>query len=134
MTWGLQWTPESEFLSVVRRDPAVTFIPSVSLITHAIDLNMEDIIKKVEQRYDELRNSDWETNNLLNTLSSYEEQIYGSGAMLSDHERWPDSAYTENADELKDYVETRLIYLDQFIETLGRKETPNEYVWCTLSK
>ncbi|WP_179128547.1 CotH kinase family protein [Marinilactibacillus piezotolerans] len=126
LTWGLQWTPESEFLSVVRRDPAVNFIPSVSLITHAVDLNMEDVIKKIEQRYDELRNSDWETNNLLNTLSSYEEQIYGSGAMLREHERWPDSAYTENAEELKDYVETRLIYLDQFIETLGRKETPNE--------
>lgn len=126
LTWGLQWTPESDLLAVVRRDPATNFTPSISLINRAVELNMEDIIRQIEQRYFELRNGAWKTDSLLDTLSSYEEKIYGSGAMLREHERWPDSAYNEDAEELKVYVETRITYLDEFIDTLARKETLNE--------
>lgn len=126
LTWGLQWTPENNLLSQVRRNSDFNFTPITSLITRTVELRMEDVIKRIDQRYTELRTDLWRTEKLLETLSSYEERIYGSGAMLREHERWPDSAYAKDAEELKEYVEARLTYLDQFIDTLVRKETLDE--------
>ena len=67
-------------------------------------------------RWHELRSGEWSDPALSALLDSYEQQIYGSGAMARERERWPDSPDSENLSELRTWLQARTAYLDGYFE------------------
>lgn len=70
----------------------------------------------VKEKYQKLRADEWSEDAFMERLDEYEEDIYHSGAILRDKERWPGTAYNENMDYLRNYILERLKAMDEFIE------------------
>lgn len=115
LTWGLHWHPEDPRLAIVKGDPEVNYLPTASLVYMAIYKGNEKITQMVKEKYNELRTNEWSQESFMERLDEYENEIYNSGAILRDKERWPDTAYNEDMEEFRNYVLKRLKALDDFI-------------------
>ncbi|MDD5016772.1 MAG: CotH kinase family protein [Eubacteriales bacterium] len=117
-TWGSIWTQGAEFLTEVRVDAASDIGVATSAVTRGLELGMEGLAKSIQGRYAELRQTVLSDASIYNMLSQYEADIYGSGAILRNIERWPFSAYEPSMDSLETYVLARLAYMDSYIAGL----------------
>ena len=85
-----------------------------------LDLS-SDFRQAMLARWRELRAGEWSDAALSALLDRYEQQIYGSGAMARERERWPDSPGSEDLSQLRNWLQARLAYLDGYYEeVLGR--------------
>ena len=71
-----------------------------------------DFQQAMRARWQTLRAGDWSDEALSALLDEYEAQIYGSGAMARERERWPDAPASEDLSELRTWLRARLAYLD----------------------
>ena len=101
---------------MVRGLPTTNYLPTATLIHAAIQQEDQLIIQMVKEKYQKLRADEWSEEAFMERLDEYEEDIYHSGAILRDKERWPDTAYNENMDQLRNYILERLKAMDNFIE------------------
>lgn len=67
-------------------------------------------------RWRELRAGPWSDEALNQAFDRYEAQIYGSGAMAREAERWPTSPTSENLDRFRSYGMARTAFLDGYFE------------------
>lgn len=117
LTWGLRWNENLLLLSEVSGDPTVNPLPSASLIHTAVVGKSERIISLVKERYGLLRADKWSDEAIFELLNQHQQAVYGSGAILREHRRWPDAAYNEETEQLYDYIRQRLQMMDHFIES-----------------
>jgi hypothetical protein len=115
LTWGLHWHSTSPLLAIFRGDPTLNYVPSATLIHSAIQKGSTQISQMVKDKYRELRANEWSEASLMHWLDEYEEDIYYSGAIRRDKERWPDTAYNEDMEQLRTYILIRLEVMDDFI-------------------
>ncbi len=116
LTWGLRWHPTDPRLAIVKGTPDLNHLPTATLIHTAIQQENDKIIQMVKDKYAKLRANDWSEEALMARLDEYEADIYHSGAILRDKERWPDTAYNEKMSHLRNYLLERLKAMDDFIE------------------
>ena len=116
LTWGLRWHPENPRLAIVKGTPDINHLPSATLVHTAIQQKNAEVIQMVKEKYQKLRADEWSEDAFMERLDEYEEDIYHSGAILRDKERWPGTAYNENMDYLRNYILERLKAMDEFIE------------------
>ena len=67
-------------------------------------------------RWRELRAGPWSDAAMMAQLDTYEAQIYASGAMARDCDRWPTAPSFESLDRFRAYVLARLDFLDGYFE------------------
>lgn len=116
LTWGLHWQVDNDLLAVVRGLPTTNYLPTSTLIHEAMQQENTKVIQMVKEKYAKLRADEWSETSFMEMLDKYEQDIYYSGAILRDKERWPDTAYNENMDYLRNYLLERLQAMDDFIE------------------
>lgn len=87
----------------------------VYLLLEQDDANMKEMLV---QRYQELRESVWSDEYLMNLTYLYEEQIFNSGAFARDKGRWPEGIYINEQHKLnlfRRHILDRMQYMDAFI-------------------
>ncbi|MDD4797066.1 MAG: CotH kinase family protein [Eubacteriales bacterium] len=117
-TWGNIWTEGAAVLTEVRLDPETPMAPQTAGISRALKLQLPGLSRSIVQRYAQLRATTFSDANLLRLLAAYEEDIYGSGAIARDYERWPDSAYAADTRQLQELILRRMAYMDGCIAGL----------------
>ncbi|MGP6140591.1 CotH kinase family protein [Jeotgalibaca sp. A127] len=123
LTWGHNWSGEEELRAIFvdQVNQYTMFYPS--FISSNVDQNNQEIIRMIVERYTELRQGGWSDEAMAQRLDEMIADIYGSGAIERNHDRWERSAYTGNPEPFKDYVLQRLQGMDQFIyEQIGGSE------------
>lgn len=113
-TWGYGFGFEGYSVS-----PDQNVLMQTNIVYLLLEQGDEEMKQMLVQRYTELRESFWSNGYLLQTLASYEKQIFDSGAYERDRSRWPEGVYNDgagNLDTFKMYVLDRMQYMDQFIE------------------
>jgi len=86
-----------------------------------LELGDSDITTEIKSRYAYLRANAWSDDAILSALSTYQEDIYDSGAFLRTQQRWPEGLYNDartGLSEFTDYVLKRLECMDAYIEGL----------------
>lgn len=126
LTWGLRWNENHPRLSEVTREVTQNPLPRQSHVTRAIEQGDQTVITMVQDRYSELRASDWSEDSLMARLDSYEAAVYASGASSREQARWPEAAYNPDASELRQYVSNRLQVMDEFLDALLGGEESND--------
>ena len=78
-----------------------------------------ELFNELCKRYHNLRSDAWSDESIIELLSMYEAQIFGSGAYSRDKECWPESDLEEGRTDLaefKNYVIQRMAYCDQYYQ------------------
>ncbi len=94
---------------------------TVNPVSILLQQNDHEIIRKVVQRYRELRSDAWSDEVVSAMLDSFEKDIYDSGAYERDAERWPESCLQDPGVKLtlfKEYVRQRFVSMDTYITDL----------------
>lgn len=115
LTWGNVYDGEEELRSGFHNN--LQHIPELypSLISNEINRGNGEIIQHVIRRYEELRDSHWSEANMEALLAELERDVYGSGAAIRHHERWPMAAHTDHAEAFRERVLARLHVMDDYI-------------------
>ena len=122
-TWGNRFVDGEGNHAISSYDMATDYELPVNWgpVPFLIENGDPDIVKEVQARYEELRQTVWSDENIMSMLDSYEEDIYGSGAYERTINRWPD-ANDYGADielsDFKDFVLARLSWMDEYVKGL----------------
>lgn len=118
-TWGRGYDGEGPLT------PEENVVIDSSIVTRLLDMGDEAMIRRVKERYRELRETLWSDEAMLSRIRMYEEQMFLSGAYEREYERWytqPDAMIrfdpVSSLDSFADYVLKRLACMDQFIENV----------------
>lgn len=91
----------------------------------------EGALKRVKNRYADLRQRLWSEDNLNKLIDRYEKQIFDSGAYARDVARWPGSTKLEDPSVklslFREHVMNRLTYMDEYVENLTTDGLYEEY-------
>lgn len=116
LTWGNVYSNLDELRSTFDQNVERITPLYPSFITNEINQGNQEIIQHVVRRYDELRATTWSEEQMEQRLDAMEEDVYGSGAALRHHERWPRAAHSANADAFRERVLRRLQVVDAYIQ------------------
>ena len=121
LTFGHEFSPDTRWrISEELSAPDRAYNPWPLPANRMISLSPE-FRHTVLDRWHELRASEWSDEALSALLDEYEQQIFGSGAMARERERWPDAPSSEDLSQLRAWLRARLAYLDgYFEEVMGR--------------
>ena len=96
-----------------------------------IAIGDQETIQRIYDRYHTLRTDDWSDAAIDTLLDRYETDIFNSGAYYRDYERWPESVYNDQANNLSEfraYVHKRLAAYDDYIERWYQSKEESVYV------
>ena len=123
ITFGATWIGEANVNNTIFYNSSnhTNYTMTLSPIYILQTLNDKTINKMIIQRYNYLRKTSWSDENVINLIATYEDNIYNSGAILRDKERWPKGNYTSsnNLGRFKLYVLERLESMDEYISGLN---------------
>lgn len=118
-TWGRGYDGEGPL------SPEENVVIDSSIVTRLLDMGDQEMIRRVKERYQELRTTLWSDEAMLGRIRTYEEQMFLSGAYEREYDRWytqPDAMIrfdpAASLDDFADYALKRLACLDQFIEDI----------------
>lgn len=118
-TWGNIWTEGSPLFTVVRYPTNTILDPSDTGMTRAMSMNVANVNLRLQNRYKHLRSTLLSDESLTSMLADYEEDIFASGAYLRNKQRWPNAAYSENMQGIRDIIASRIAFLDHYVESLS---------------
>ncbi len=119
LTWGNLWDGKLPLLSKIDLNTKRIVSGSVTGVPRALELGVDGLIEDIQQRYTYLRQTVLSDRAVEEILSEYQTDVYGSGAILRDKERWPVSAYSETPDAFFEFVRQRFIQMDLYVAGLG---------------
>lgn len=119
--WGYGWSGDHElFTTVPGSFDKGLWIHEEMPLGRALLLNADNIWEKVARRYAALRQSALSDASMEALFAEHEQNVYGSGAILRNHGRWPQAGYTEDAAGLRVTMLRRLADMDREIERISR--------------
>ncbi len=126
IAWGNIWSIDSpnavNFTVPYGLDPDDNSLEmSVNPVSVMLQQNDPNVRELVISRYHELRADRWSDETIAAMISSFEKDIYDSGAYARDVERWPDSSQQDPELKLSlfnQYVHERFLSMDNFIGNL----------------
>lgn len=120
ISFGLNWSGEAPYYVYYdHKEPQWTLYGASNnnqLIQKMLYHDTNNIKKLSAARYFELRENVFAKENLIEVLSSYESTLNESGALIRDRERWPNSAYSNNNELLRNFISIRTDFLDAYFE------------------
>ena len=122
-TWGNRYVDGEGKHAISSYDMATDYELPVNWgpVPFLIENGDPDIVKEVQNRYNELRKTVWSDENIMSMLDSYEEDIYGSGAYERTILRWPDAndyGAEIGLSDFKAFVLARLSWMDEYVKGL----------------
>ena len=120
-TWGMIWTESPPFFVSVTRNPDDPVELNLIFDRFIKRGNLEEITK-LQSRYSEVRKSFLSDSAMEETLNSYEADVFGSGAIFRNRNRWPEAAFAPSMDYFRVFVMERLRFMDSYIENLAEME------------
>ena len=121
LTWGHDYSADSDWRIASELTPPDQYYNPWSLPGSRMAALSPDFRAMMLARWHELRQGEWSDAALSALFDSYEQQVFGSGAMARDQARWPDAPHARDLSELRDWTGARLVYLDgYFEEVLGQ--------------
>lgn len=125
LTWGLGWNGESHTHSKFSMKRAKkTFHES----TFSRIWESGEYQKEICEKWETLREDILAKDNIFQKIDAYATLLNQSGAIQREQEKWTQSGCSTDVSEMKEWVETRLAYLDEFysIESEGDKDGISE--------
>ena len=95
------------------------FVMKFGPVAKLLEVDDIDIKNRINERYEELRNTIWSEEYILDLINEYEGDIYNSGVFLREKNTWPDGNYNLESEKLsvfKDYVLERITYMDEYMK------------------
>ena len=119
LTWGNQFTGDETVNCVVPYyyKPEQNWIMESGYVNQMIVNDDSDIIDRIVGKYRSLRQNEWSNDNIMSMIDEYEDEIWGSGAIYREMERWPDGTYSDPSvglDTFRAYVTSRLQECDEY--------------------
>ena len=111
LTWGLDWSDQTELHSVFLMDSSSDVDWLNSKIINNFD---EETLFLLRQRYWELRNNIITMDTINRYLDSYEEALVSSGAVYRDSERWYDYDIEYEIELIREWASRRIQFLDEY--------------------
>ena len=82
----------------------------------------EILLNAGNQEFSEYLNKQWKTlregvlstDHVRNLAETYQSRLVNSGALLRDEKKWPNSPHNVSLDEMLDFHESRLAFLDGY--------------------
>ncbi len=114
LTFGNQYSPDNEWKSLPYAISPDQKFKAWTLPATRMSAISPAFWQKLCADYQAYRQGAWSETALMELLDAYEADIYFSGAMAREHDRWPTAPYAENLDEFRAYLSARLQYLDHY--------------------
>lgn len=95
-----------------------SYIMKQNPIARLIELKDEDTIKAVKEEYENLRKTRWSDKEIDSMITSYEKELFNSGAYLREQDLYEIEDPVKNLNTFKEYVTNRLKAMDDYIANL----------------
>lgn len=118
-TWGNSWNTEPHPHTSVCLSPNHEYSPGVLRYDRLLGEKSFDFAKSTQNRYDEIRTTLLSDENIYKIIGEYESQLFGSGAMLRNHDRWPDAEHADDISDILEFILDRMAYMDEYIAGLA---------------
>jgi len=122
LTWGNIYIDSAEELYVTSAPERAESYLEWPFADRLLKLNVENIRELAAQRWQELRKDILSDAELSRLLKECTHQVQDSGAFARDAARWPDSRHDKDYAGLEQFMETRLDFLDEYLEN------PDEWI------
>lgn len=117
MSWGVKYTGENIYMWG-RSEDRYADIVEFPLVSRRFAVGDKDFIRALKDRWKELRKDVITEEKILGKVEEYRKQIYETGVIERDRNRWPDSPKADDLSYIENYIRQRIVYLDQYIEGL----------------
>ncbi len=118
-TWGLLWKEDSPYLTELSEPPTQPLRFDAEMPAgRAVERDFFNARARALERYVALRNGTLSDESFARRIAAYDAEIFGSGAMLRNRERWPTARYAENMDAFSKFVKQRLAFMDEAVAAL----------------
>lgn len=93
-------------------------------ITYLMFYRDQDICDEIKEKYAYLRDNQWSDEAINESLDTYEQAVFKSGAYVRNKNRWPEGNYQDgedgvyNLDQFRKYVFDRLSWMDSLVSNL----------------
>lgn len=121
MSWGVGYTGETIFMWG-RNENQYRKIMDFPIVSRMFSAGDEAFTEKTKARWRELRRDIITEEKMLRRIDDYEALLWNSGVMEREQARWPDAPYGGDLDYIRTYVRERFVYLDAYMEQLGKGE------------
>ena len=115
LTFGNYYTEDEDLCCRVDARLSDANLWNSSLMQRALELNAGGMREAIAERWEELRSGVLSEEAILSRLYLLDQDVYGSGAILRDHERWPGAAFTPDTSALAQFIRKRLVHMDRYI-------------------
>lgn len=117
-TWGNIWSDtEQNWCVPYGVKPEDNYILQSGSVAELVKRQDQKIMKKISERYMELRENKWSNEHINELIDGYEEDIYQSGAYLREMKRWSEGTYAnpeKGLSDFREYVMERFRYTDLY--------------------
>jgi len=121
MSWGVGYTGEDIFMWG-RNEKQYTKIMDFPIVSRMFWAGDEAFTAQTKARWQELRKDIITEEKMLARVKSYDELLWHSPVMERERNRWPEAKYASDTEYIENYISKRFVYLDEYMEQLGKGE------------
>lgn len=119
LTWGNIYSEKKEDLYTIYAPERADQYLEWPLADRLIRLDTGGIRKKIQERWDELRQTVFSETEMEHLLSDCIHWVQDSGAFARDAVRWPESHHDGDYESLRSFMRERLEFMDDLIQSFG---------------
>lgn len=111
--WGNGFNDESYNVPVEHN-----VLMQTNIVYLLLEQDDEDMKRMLVERYQELRESTWSDEYIMQLIEQFEDDIFNSGAFGRDKAKWPEGKYIDEQYKLslfREYVLERIKYMDMYV-------------------
>lgn len=116
LSWGNIYADDAESLYVVSAPERAGEYLEWPFADRLLSLNVGNINGRIVSRWKELRQNVLSPESMEELLEECIHQVQDSGAFARDALRWPDSRHDGDYDSLRQFMETRMNFMDEMIQ------------------
>lgn len=121
MSWGVGYTGEDIFMWG-RNDRQYMKIMDFPIVSRMFSAGDIEFTEQTKARWRELRQDIITEEKMIARVRAYDELLWHSGVMDREMERWPEAKYASDTEYIEAYINRRFVYLDEYMEQLGKGE------------
>lgn len=117
MSWGVEYTGEDIFMWG-RNPERYKKIVEFPIISRMFEVKDQEFIDKLKERWRFLRTTIINEEKMLERIDKYDQILYKTGVIERDRKKWPEAPQADDLEYIKDYINKRFTFLDEYIEKL----------------
>ena len=116
-SFGDRYSVENTALTIYNKEWALEVMPHFMMSETLLAAGNEAFAQSLNEKWEELKKTVFATEHVRETAEYYLNQLTSSGAFERDRNRWPDGPHDTSLEEMLDFHDTRLNYLDQHYQS-----------------